>query len=109
MSTMQVGVGIVILRDEEVLLIRRGKPPREGGWSLPGGAPPCSGVVHRQSGNSPERPSRCEVGDCVGNERCPQRGQTQGHDAIHDRRQQPDSFAGRQPIRCGKGPSAQTC
>ena len=32
-----VGVGIVCLRGAEVLLVRRGKPPREGGWSLPGG------------------------------------------------------------------------
>lgn len=30
-------VGIVCLRGDEVLLIRRGKPPREGEWSLPGG------------------------------------------------------------------------
>jgi ADP-ribose pyrophosphatase YjhB (NUDIX family) len=33
-----VGVGAVVLRAGEVLLIRRGKPPREGLWSLPGGA-----------------------------------------------------------------------
>lgn len=33
-----VGVGIVICRESKVLLIRRGKPPREGQWSLPGGA-----------------------------------------------------------------------
>lgn len=32
-----VGVGIVCLRGGEVLLVRRSKPPREGGWSLPGG------------------------------------------------------------------------
>ena len=32
-----VGVGAVIWRDNKVLLIRRGKPPREGEWSLPGG------------------------------------------------------------------------
>jgi len=32
-----VGVGIVCFRGDEVLLIRRGKPPREGSWSLPGG------------------------------------------------------------------------
>lgn len=30
-------VGIVCLRDDEVLLIRRGTPPRQGEWSLPGG------------------------------------------------------------------------
>lgn len=33
-----VGVGAVVVRDGEVLLIRRGKPPRQGQWSLPGGA-----------------------------------------------------------------------
>ena len=32
-----VGVGVVALKDGRVLLIRRGKPPREGHWSLPGG------------------------------------------------------------------------
>jgi 8-oxo-dGTP diphosphatase len=32
-----VGVGIVCFRGDDVLMIRRGKPPREGGWSLPGG------------------------------------------------------------------------
>jgi len=30
-------VGIVCFRDEEVLLIRRGTPPKQGEWSLPGG------------------------------------------------------------------------
>lgn len=30
-------VGVVCFRGEEVLLIRRGTPPREGQWSLPGG------------------------------------------------------------------------
>jgi 8-oxo-dGTP diphosphatase len=33
-----VGVGVVALNDQgEVLLIKRGKPPRAGEWSLPGG------------------------------------------------------------------------
>ncbi|MBI4969427.1 MAG: NUDIX hydrolase [Rhodospirillales bacterium] len=32
-----VGVGAVIWRDGQVLLIQRGQPPRQGSWSLPGG------------------------------------------------------------------------
>lgn len=34
----RVGVGIVLLRGDEVLLVKRGKPPGMGQWSLPGGA-----------------------------------------------------------------------
>ena len=30
-------VGVVCFRGDEVLLIRRGRPPRQGQWSLPGG------------------------------------------------------------------------
>lgn len=30
-------VGVVCLKGDQVLLIRRGKPPRLGEWSLPGG------------------------------------------------------------------------
>ena len=33
-----VGVGVVVWHGDRVLLIKRGKPPREGQWSLPGGA-----------------------------------------------------------------------
>ena len=33
-----VGVGIVVWRGDEVLLVRRAKPPRQGEWSIPGGA-----------------------------------------------------------------------
>jgi len=32
-----VGVGIVVVRNDRVLLIQRGKPPRQGKWSIPGG------------------------------------------------------------------------
>ena len=30
-------VGVVCLRGDDVLLIRRGRPPRQSEWSLPGG------------------------------------------------------------------------
>jgi 8-oxo-dGTP diphosphatase len=33
-----VGIGIVVLKPGVVLLVRRGKPPNMGAWSLPGGA-----------------------------------------------------------------------
>jgi ADP-ribose pyrophosphatase YjhB (NUDIX family) len=33
-----VAVGVAVLRPGAVLLVRRGRPPNEGGWSLPGGA-----------------------------------------------------------------------
>jgi ADP-ribose pyrophosphatase YjhB (NUDIX family) len=34
----RVGIGIVLLRGDEVLLVRRATPPGVGQWSLPGGA-----------------------------------------------------------------------
>ena len=33
-----VGAGVVVFKDETVLLVRRGTPPEAGKWSLPGGA-----------------------------------------------------------------------
>ena len=33
-----VGIGIVVIKDNQVLLCRRGKPPNVGSWTLPGGA-----------------------------------------------------------------------
>jgi ADP-ribose pyrophosphatase YjhB (NUDIX family) len=33
-----VGIGVVLLRPGEVLLIRRGRAPARGEWSFPGGA-----------------------------------------------------------------------
>lgn len=31
------GVGVVVCKDDQVLLIQRGKPPRQGEWGIPGG------------------------------------------------------------------------
>lgn len=33
-----IGVGVVVWRGDRVLLVKRGKPPRLGQWSIPGGA-----------------------------------------------------------------------
>lgn len=33
-----VGVGIILFKQDRVMLIKRGKPPKQGEWSLPGGA-----------------------------------------------------------------------
>ena len=31
------GIGVVVWRGDEVLLVRRGRAPRKGDWSIPGG------------------------------------------------------------------------
>ena len=33
----RVGVGAVVVRDGRVLLVKRGKPPNQGMWAIPGG------------------------------------------------------------------------
>ena len=33
-----VGIGVVLLKPGAVLLVRRGRPPAAGAWSIPGGA-----------------------------------------------------------------------
>jgi len=41
-----VAVGAIVWKQERFLLIRRGKPPREGGWSIPGGRQEAGETVH---------------------------------------------------------------
>ena len=42
-----VGVGVVIFRDDQVLLAQRGKWPRKFTWSIPGGAQELGETVHQ--------------------------------------------------------------
>jgi 8-oxo-dGTP diphosphatase len=51
-------VGVVLLRGESVLLIRRGTPPRLGEWSLPGGA--------QELGETVEETARRELAEETG-------------------------------------------
>jgi 8-oxo-dGTP diphosphatase len=53
-----VGVGVVVWYGDRVLLVRRGKPPRVGHWSLPGGA--------QQLGETVAQAARREVMEEVG-------------------------------------------
>jgi len=57
------GVGGVIFRGDRVLLVRRAKPPRQGAWSLPGGA--------REPGESPEETFSRELREETGLELAP--------------------------------------
>lgn len=36
-ETIRIGVGVVVFRGEEVLVVKRGKEPLKGKWSIPGG------------------------------------------------------------------------
>jgi ADP-ribose pyrophosphatase YjhB (NUDIX family) len=53
-----VGIGVVVLRDDSVLLVRRGRPPAEGSWSLPGGA--------QELGETAEAAARRELAEETG-------------------------------------------
>ena len=48
-----VGIGIVVLKGDHVLLVRRGRPPSIGQWSLPGG--------RQELGESAEHAARREL------------------------------------------------
>ena len=68
-----VGVGVVVLKEENVLLIRRGRPPRLGEWSLPGGAQYVGETVQEtarrevieETGVSIQNPEFLEVVDSI--------------------------------------------
>ena len=45
-----VGIGIVVIKGDRVLLVRRGKPPNIGAWTLPGGAQEVGETVEEAAG-----------------------------------------------------------
>ena len=53
-----VGIGIAVLRPDAVLLVRRGRPPALGAWSLPGGA--------QRLGETAEQAARRELAEETG-------------------------------------------
>lgn len=60
-----IGVGVIVLKgapgDERVLLIRRGKPPRQGQWSLPGGRQRLGEKVRDTARREVREETGCEV------------------------------------------------
>ena len=53
-----VGIGVVVLKGNAVLLVRRGKPPNMGSWTLPGGA--------QELGETTEQAARRELAEETG-------------------------------------------
>ena len=53
-----VGIGVVVFKGDQVLLVRRAKPPNVGSWSLPGGA--------QELGETVEQAARRELDEETG-------------------------------------------
>jgi ADP-ribose pyrophosphatase YjhB (NUDIX family) len=57
-----VGVGALVWRDGKILLIKRGKPPAKGEWSLPGGAQELGETVEETARREVREETGCEIG-----------------------------------------------
>lgn len=62
-ATPVIGVGVVVLNGDAVLLIRRGKPPRQGEWSLPGGAQELGETVRQTAVREVREETGIEIAD----------------------------------------------
>ena len=58
-----VGIGIVVIKDDHVLLCRRGKPPNVGSWTLPGGAQDLGETCEAAARRELEEETGLTVGD----------------------------------------------
>jgi ADP-ribose pyrophosphatase YjhB (NUDIX family) len=58
-----VGIGIVVIRDDSVLLVRRGKPPNIGAWTLPGGAQEIGETAEQAARRELQEETGLEAGD----------------------------------------------
>lgn len=57
-----VGIGVVVLKGSSVLLVRRGKPPNVGSWTLPGGAQELNETVDQAARRELKEETGVEVG-----------------------------------------------
>jgi ADP-ribose pyrophosphatase YjhB (NUDIX family) len=57
-----IGIGIIVLKGEEVLLIKRGRPPAQNQWSLPGGAQELGETVEAAARRELREETGLEVG-----------------------------------------------
>jgi 8-oxo-dGTP diphosphatase len=83
-----IGVGAVIVRDNRVLLIRRGQPPLLGEWSLPGGVLECGETLHEATIREAREETglTVEVGEMLGVYERIIRGDDRSGDRDDDRR-----------------------
>ena len=57
-----VGVGTVVMDSDMVLMIKRGKPPRRGSWSLPGGAQELGETIREAARREVREETGLEIG-----------------------------------------------